>query len=47
MPGGFNVFVCFVCELSCAVVWCILCGVLACVRFMCLRGLRVMYCVML
>ena len=39
--GGFNVFVCFVCELLCAVVWCSLGVVIVCVRFMCLRVLRV------
>ena len=37
--GGFNVFVCFVCELLCAVVWCNLVVVHVCVRVMCLRVL--------
>ena len=37
-------FVCFVCELLCAVVWCILVVVRAFVRFMCLRVLRDVLC---
>ena len=46
--GGVNVFVCFDCELLCAVAWCHVYVVLVRVRFrMCLRVLRVMYCVML
>ena len=42
--GGFNVFVCFVCELLCAVVWCNLIVVRVCVRVMCLRVLCEVLC---
>ena len=42
--GGFKVFVCFVCELSRAVVWCRLVVVLVCVRVVCLRVLRDVLC---
>ena len=37
-------FVCFVCELLCAVVWCNLVVVRVCVRVMCLRVLRDVLC---
>ena len=37
-------FVCVVSELLCAVVWCNLVVVRACVRFMCLRVLRDVLC---
>ena len=44
--GRFNVCVCFVCELLCAVVWCNLVVVRVCVRFMWLRVLRNVWCSM-
>ena len=43
--GGFNVFVCCVCEALCCCMVCFVRGVCACV--VCLRVLRVVYCVML
>ena len=44
MRVGFNVIVCFACELVRAVVWCSLVAVRVCVRCVCLRVLRDVSC---